>query len=76
MVAKYLLVYHGGSMPESQEEIDATMARWGKWMEDNGPSLVDPGNPSNSYLLNKLEGDTVLATAYALLALERLYPGL
>ena len=41
----FMFVYHGGSMPESQEEIDATMARWGKWMEDNGPSLVDPGNP-------------------------------
>ncbi|MDJ0640190.1 MAG: YciI family protein [Paracoccaceae bacterium] len=41
----FLFVYHGGQMPESQEEIDAAMAAWGKWMEDNGPSLVDPGNP-------------------------------
>ncbi|MDU9004132.1 YciI family protein [Sedimentitalea todarodis] len=41
----FLFVYHGGSMPESQEEIDKTMAAWGKWMEDNGSNLVEPGNP-------------------------------
>ena len=41
----FMFVYHGGSMPETEEEANAAMARWGKWMEDNGPSLVDPGNP-------------------------------
>ena len=41
----FIFVYHGGTTPGTQEEIDATMARWGKWMEDNGPSLVNPGNP-------------------------------
>ena len=42
---KYLFVYHGGKRPESQADIDKAMAAWGKWMEDNGPSLTDPGNP-------------------------------
>ena len=42
---KYLFVYHGGKRPDTQEEIDATMAQWRKWMQDNGPALVEPGNP-------------------------------
>lgn len=41
----FIFVYHGGKVPEGQEEIDRVMAAWGKWMNDNGPSLVDPGNP-------------------------------
>lgn len=44
-MSKFLFVYHGGSRPESQEEIDKTMAAWGKWMTDNGPALLIPGNP-------------------------------
>lgn len=42
---KFLFVYHGGKPPETQAEIDASMAAWGKWMQANGASLVDPGNP-------------------------------
>lgn len=41
----FLFVYHGGGMPETQEEIDRAMAAWGKWMEDNKSNLVEPGNP-------------------------------
>ena len=41
----FIYVYHGGKQPETQEEIDRVMAAWGKWMQDNGASLVDPGNP-------------------------------
>ena len=41
----FLFVYHGGNQPESQAEIDDVMARWGAWMQTNGPSLKDPGNP-------------------------------
>jgi len=41
----FMFVYHGGKQPETQEETDRVMAAWGKWMQDNGPSLVDPGNP-------------------------------
>lgn len=42
---KFLFVYHGGKRPESEEEMNQVMAAWGKWMEDNGSSLVEPGNP-------------------------------
>ena len=41
----FIYVYHGGKQPETPEETDRVMAAWGKWMQDNGASLVDPGNP-------------------------------
>ena len=44
-MAKYLLVYHGGSMPESQAERDQVMAAWGQWFQTLGSALKDPGNP-------------------------------
>lgn len=44
-MAKYMLAYHGGEMPESQEEIDKEMAAWGGWIEKYQSAFVDPGNP-------------------------------
>lgn len=44
-MAKFVLVYHGGSMPESEEESAKVMAAWGVWMEGLGSALTDPGNP-------------------------------
>lgn len=45
-MAKYLFAYHGGGMPESEEEQAAVMAAWGKWFTDLGDSVVDVGNPT------------------------------
>ncbi len=53
----FLFVYHGGSRPETQDEIDRVMAAWGKWMEDNGANLVEPGNPVG--LSKTVNGDGV-----------------
>jgi hypothetical protein len=45
-MAKYLLVYHGGSMPEGDEAAQsAVMAAWGTWFQNLGPALADGGNP-------------------------------
>ena len=41
----FIFVYHGGKPPADEAAQAKTMAAWGKWMEDNGPSLVNPGNP-------------------------------
>lgn len=43
---KFVLAYHGGSMPETDEEMQATMAAWGEWMGGLGEALLDPGNPT------------------------------
>lgn len=44
-MAKFVLIYHGGKMPDTPEEKDRVMAAWGAWMEGLGDGLVDPGNP-------------------------------
>jgi hypothetical protein len=44
-VAKFLLAYHGGGMPESQEEQAKVMAAWGAWFASAGGAITDPGNP-------------------------------
>lgn len=44
-MAKYLLAYHGGSMPEDKEESDRIMALWGEWYTSIGAGVLDPGSP-------------------------------
>ena len=44
-MADYVLLYGGGSMPETKEEQDAVMAAWNAWFGELGDSLKDGGNP-------------------------------
>ena len=44
-MANYLLAYHGGGMPESEEQRAKVMGAWGQWFGTLGPALVDGGNP-------------------------------
>jgi hypothetical protein len=44
-MAKYLLVYEGGSMPETEAEQAAVMQAWETWFSDLGEAVADPGNP-------------------------------
>ena len=48
MSNNYLLVYHGGSMPESQEEGAKVMQAWTEWFGSIGDALVDGGNPASA----------------------------
>jgi hypothetical protein len=43
-MAKYLMVYHGGSMPEPAD-MPAVMQAWGDWLGGMGAAIVDGGNP-------------------------------
>ncbi len=45
-MANYVLVFHGGSMPESQEEGARVMQAWTAWFGTLGEALVDGGNPA------------------------------
>lgn len=42
---KYMLAYHGGGMPESEQEQARHMAAWGEWMGSIGAAFVDHGVP-------------------------------
>lgn len=44
-MAKFLFIYHGGSMPETEEEGARVMADWMAWFEGMGAAVVDGGNP-------------------------------
>ena len=43
---KYMFVYHGGGMPETEAEQQRVMAAWGAWYESMGAAVVDGGGPA------------------------------
>ena len=45
-MANYLLAYHGGGMPETEEEQAAVMAAWNAWYGELGDAIVDGGAPT------------------------------
>jgi hypothetical protein len=47
-MTKYLLVYHGGSMPETEAEGAAVMESWVNWFASLGEAVVDVGNPTSA----------------------------
>ncbi|WP_420014211.1 YciI family protein [Tateyamaria sp.] len=42
---EFVFAYHGGTIPETQEEGEKAMAAWGQWFEDMGEAVVNGGNP-------------------------------
>ena len=44
-MAKFVLAYHGGGMPETEAEQAAVMAAWGAWFSGLGEAVLDGGNP-------------------------------
>ena len=43
---KFILVYHGGGMPETPEAQEAAMAAWGAYYGAIGEAVVDGGGPA------------------------------
>jgi hypothetical protein len=44
-MSKFLVTYHGGSMPENPEQMEAVKAAFGQWLGEAGSAVVDPGSP-------------------------------
>ena len=44
-MANFLLLYHGGKMPETPEDGAQVMKAWTDWFGQLGGALVDGGNP-------------------------------
>ncbi|NCF69083.1 MAG: hypothetical protein GWP61_24245 [Chloroflexi bacterium] len=51
-MGKFVLVYTGGGMPETEEEQAAVMAAWGAWYQGLGEAVADPGNPFSPAVKN------------------------
>ncbi len=44
-MTNYLFVYHGGTQPETPEEIESVMTAWQSWLQALGSAVIDAGNP-------------------------------
>lgn len=44
-MAKYVLAYHGGGMPETEADQAKVMAAWESWYGTLGPAIADGGAP-------------------------------
>lgn len=57
-MAKFILAYHGGGMPETEEEGARMMAAWEAWYTEMGAAVVDPGNPVGQSMTVSKDGVT------------------
>lgn len=76
-MANYLLVFHGGSMPETQEEGAKIMQAWTDWFGTLGDALIDGGNPvSNVKTIasngSVTDGGTNPSTGYSIIKADSL----
>jgi hypothetical protein len=55
-MAKYLFVYHGGSVPSTPEEGKKVMDAWGAWFGGMGSAVIDGGNPVGKSSTVKSDG--------------------
>jgi hypothetical protein len=62
-MANYLLTFHGGKMPETNEEQDQVMAAWTGWFGKLGGALVDGGNPVSKSKAISPDGSVMDATS-------------
>lgn len=57
-MANYVLVFKGGSMPETEEETQRVMAAWGAWYTGLGEAVHDSGNPFGPSMSVANDGST------------------
>jgi hypothetical protein len=62
-MGKYVYVYKGGSMAQTDEEREAAMAAWGAWIGGLGDAFVDVGNPFGTSAAVRADGSNGSATS-------------
>jgi hypothetical protein len=71
-MAKYVFVYKGGAMAETDAEREAAMAAWGQWFGTLGAAIVDGGNPFGPSTSVGNGGGASGLTGYSILSAESL----
>ncbi len=75
-MANYVLVYHGGGMPETPEEGAKVTQAWNDWFGALGDAVVDGGNPASKTRLIGTDGsvsdDASGPSGYSILKAESL----
>ena len=66
-MGKYVLVYQGGAMAETEEAQQAAMAAWGTWFGSLGSAVVDGGAPFGPSGAVGGGGSTTGLTGYSIL---------
>ncbi len=70
-MGKFVLVYKGGGIPQTEEEQKRVMDAWTAWFGSLGDSVVDMGNPFGpSAAVNG--GSTSGLTGYSILSADSL----
>lgn len=60
---EYVLVFKGGSMPESDEEKKQVMDAWGQWFSELGDKVKNQGNPFGSSKAVSADGEVSDSTS-------------
>jgi hypothetical protein len=76
-MANYLLVYHGGGMPENPADGEKVMQAWTGWFGGLGTAVIDGGNPAGPAKLvasngSISDGGPSSITGYSVLAADSL----
>jgi len=78
-MAKFLLLYSGGGMPETEAEVADVLKAWTAWYTQLGSAVADPGNPFTPVAKSIASNGTVrngsvgtMATGYTILQAESL----
>jgi hypothetical protein len=78
-MANFVLLYSGGSMPQTEAEQAAVLQAWGAWYDGLGSAVVDPGNPFSPVAKNITSDGTVgdgpagsMASGYTIIAADSL----
>lgn len=56
---RYVLVYYGGSLPDTPAQQARVMKQWTSWYAKLGSAVVDPGNPFGP--VNRVDADGKVA---------------
>jgi len=56
-MTSYLVTYHGGEMPDTEEGRQQAMAAFGAWVGKVGDALADPGAPLGAAMIVSADGE-------------------
>ena len=71
-MADYLLLYEGGSMPETEAEQAAVMKAWTDWFGELGSAVKDGGNPTSGQATTIGSGSAPAVSGYSVIAADSL----
>lgn len=71
-MADYLLLYEGGSMPETEAEQAAVMKAWTDWFSELGSAVKDGGNPTSGQATTIGSGSAPAVSGYSVITADSL----